>query len=63
MVKCMLPEEYRYDKALVRSELNRVEEFRRLSENSFETLKMVLDIRDAYNLYETEDEEKDGYEI
>lgn len=63
MVKIMSPEEYRYDKALVRSELNRVEEFRRLSENSFETLQMVLDIKDAYNLYETEEEDKDGYEI
>lgn len=51
-------EQLKYEKVLVKNELKRIEEFRRLSENSYDSLKLLHRIRDAYGLYEEEEEEE-----
>lgn len=45
-------EEIKYDRSLIKNELNRMEEFQRLAENSYDSLQLNLKIRDVYNLYE-----------
>lgn len=53
-------EEIKYDKVLVKNELNRVLEFQRLAENSYDSTELIFKIKDTYDLYETEDEEDEG---
>lgn len=60
LVPYLSKEEIKYDKALVNSELNRVLEFQRLSENSYDATELIFKIKDAYDLYENEDEEDEG---
>ena len=57
LVPFLSEEEMKYDKALVKNELNRVLEFQRLAENSYDSTELIFKIKDAYNLYETEDGE------
>lgn len=52
-------EQLKYEKVLVKKELKRVEEFRRLSENSYDSLKLIHRIKDAYELYDEEAEEEE----
>ncbi len=60
LVPYLSQEEIKYDKSLVKNELNRVLEFQRLAENSYDSTEMIFKIKDAYNLYETEDEDNEG---
>ena len=42
----------KYDKSLIQRELQRIEDFRRLADNSYESMDEILAIRDAYQIYE-----------
>ena len=57
LVPFLSEEEKKYDKALVKSELNRVLEFQRLAENSYDSTELIFKMKEAYNLYETEEED------
>lgn len=50
----MSEEELNYDRSLVRNELTRMEEFKRLAKNPYDTDFFIEDLREAYNLYEVE---------
>lgn len=60
LVPYLSKEEIKYDKALVKNELSRVLEFQRLAENSYDSTELIFKIKDAYDLYETEDKEAEG---
>lgn len=60
LVPYLSQEEIKYDKSLVRNELNRVLEFQKLAENSYDSTEMIFQIKDAYNLYEAEDGGNEG---
>lgn len=47
-------EEISYDRSLVRNELIRMEEFKKLAKNPYDTDFLIEDLREAYNLYEVE---------
>ena len=47
-------EEIVYDYGLVKNELLRIEEFKRLALNSYDSNELIEEIKDAYGLYETE---------
>lgn len=59
MVPFLTEKERKYDLSLVRKELERVEEFRSLADNSYDSMETILNIRDAYGIYkEDEDNER-----
>ena len=59
MVPFRTEKERKYDLSLVRKELERVEEFRSLADNSYDSMETILNIRDAYGIYkEDEDNER-----
>ncbi len=60
LVPYLSKEEIKYDKALVKNELNRVLEFQRLAENSYDSTELIFNIKDTYDLYETEEEQDEG---
>ncbi len=60
LVPYLSKEQMKYDKALVKNELSRVLEFQRLAENSYDATELIFKIKDAYDLYETEDKEAEG---
>lgn len=51
----MSNEEIRYEKGLVRNELNRMMEFKRIAMNSMESDILIEQIKDAYHLLEIDD--------
>lgn len=55
LVDFLSPEEMKYDKSLVKRELERVEEFQRLADNQMETIEQIFEIKEAYGLF-TEEE-------
>lgn len=56
-------EEIKYDRSLIKNELSRMEEFQRLAENSYDSLQLILKIRDVYNLYQEDVENEQGISI
>ena len=55
-------EEMKYDKALVRSELRRIQEFQRLSDNFYDSMELIQRMKEVYGLYEEGDEEDELFE-
>lgn len=49
-------EEIRSEKSLVRNELNRIIEFKRIAMNSMDSDKLIEDIKDSYHLLENDDD-------
>ncbi len=58
IVSFLNEKELKYDRSLIRRELQRIEDFRKLADNSYESMVEILAIRDAYQIYE-EDENND----
>lgn len=54
MLKNMMADEYHQELSMVRNELNRVEEFKRLSLNPYDSNEIIDSIKDAYDLYDFE---------
>ena len=52
IVSFLNEKELKYDKSLIQRELQRIEDFRRLADNSYESMDEILAIRDAYQIYE-----------
>lgn len=50
----MTEEELSYDRSLVKNELARMEEFKRLAKNPYDSDFLIEELREAYNLYEAE---------
>lgn len=57
LVPYLSQEEFKYDSSLVKNELNRMEEFQRLSENSYDSFEFIWKLKETYNLYQEEEEE------
>ena len=51
MVSFLNEKELKYDKSLVQRELQRIEDFRKLADNSYESMDQILNIRETYQLY------------
>lgn len=56
LVPYLSQEEFKYDCSLVKNELNRMEEFQRLSENSYDSFEFIWKLKEAYKLYQEEEE-------
>lgn len=54
-VNFLSQEEMKYDKALVKKELERAEEFQRLADNQMETLDVIFKIKEIYGLFQEEE--------
>ena len=50
----MSEEDVSYDRSLVKNELARMEEFKRLAKNPYDTDFLIENLREAYNLYDVE---------
>lgn len=56
-VSFLSEKELKYDRSLVQRELQRIEDFRNLAENSYESMEEILNIREAYQIYEEGEED------
>ena len=54
VVKNLMLDETRYDRTLVKNELNRMQEFKKLSLNPYDSNPIMDAIREAYDLYDTD---------
>lgn len=57
-VSSLTADEVKRDISLVKNEINRIEEFARISLNSMEANSVIWEIKDAYNLYDEVTEEE-----
>ena len=58
MVSFLNEKELKYDKSLVQRELQRIEDFRKLADNSYESMDQILNIRETYQLYKEDEEDE-----
>ena len=56
LVPSLSLEEMLYDKSLVKNELKRMEEFQRIADNPYDSMDIIRKIKDAYQLYEEDNE-------
>lgn len=63
LVPYLSEEELKYDRSLVKNELNRIEEFHRLSENSYDSLEFIWKMKEAYGLYQEEEDELEVFDL
>ena len=54
-VKYLTEEEMKYERTLIKNELTRIIEFSRIAENSIDSVNLMMKLKDAYGLYEEED--------
>lgn len=59
IIKNLMEDEYHQELSMVRNELKRVEEFKRLSLNPYDSNEIIDKIKDAYDLYDNENTEYD----
>lgn len=45
----------KYERTLIKNELTRIIEFSRIAENSIDSVNLMMKLKDAYGLYEEED--------
>lgn len=59
IINNLMEDEYHQELSMVRNELKRVEEFKRLSLNPYDSNEIIDKIKDAYDLYDNENTEND----
>lgn len=59
VIKNMMTDEYHQELSMVRNELNRVEEFKKLSLNPYDSNEIIDSIKEAYDLYDCEEKDSD----
>lgn len=59
VIKNMMTDEYHQELSMVRNELNRVEEFKKLSLNPYDSNEIIDSIKEAYDLYDCEEKNSD----
>ncbi len=61
VVRNLTKDEVSFDESLVKNELNRIIEFKSLSLNPYDSNSLIDEIRETYNLYDSEFEDIDEY--